>query len=250
MAFGFSVSGGIGRDTSGLRGSTVGGFCVRARGYVVKPRGGATRVMSQFNYNIYQDGEERSKRTVNPGERAVTLPKPLGLLLEEGSDGMVFVKEVTQGGSAADYPDEIRPGDVVVAVSATFGDEIWSTRGIGLDRVMKAIKVRSGSMVTLVLETPGELRMKQEEQARLAASRRDEARDKFGERQVLDPTSWTSSAPPQFDDQYATIETPLDSQLKEKLKAEIVAPYKQNWILWVSIASGILAIVMILVLGS
>ena len=37
--------------------------------------------------------------------------------------------------------------------SATFGDEMWSCRGVGLTRVLAAIKVRSGP-VRLVFESP------------------------------------------------------------------------------------------------
>ena len=32
---------------------------------------------------------------------------------------------------------------------------MWSTRGVGLNRVLAAIRVRSGATVKLVLETPG-----------------------------------------------------------------------------------------------
>lgn len=38
--------------------------------------------------------------------------------------------------------------------SATFGDEMWSTRGVGLNRVLAAIRVRSGATVKLVFESP------------------------------------------------------------------------------------------------
>lgn len=39
--------------------------------------------------------------------------------------------------------------------SATFGDEMWSTRGVGLTRVLAAIRVRAGNKVSLVLESSG-----------------------------------------------------------------------------------------------
>ena len=39
--------------------------------------------------------------------------------------------------------------------SATFGDDMWSTRGVGLTRVLAAIRVRSGATVKLVFESPG-----------------------------------------------------------------------------------------------
>jgi hypothetical protein len=51
---------------------------------------------------------------------------------------------------------KVREGDVVTMCSATFGNEMWSTRGVGLTRVLAAIRVRSGSTVKLALESPGE----------------------------------------------------------------------------------------------
>mmetsp|Transcript_20107 Transcript_20107/g.61004 ORF Transcript_20107/g.61004 Transcript_20107/m.61004 type:complete len:93 (+) Transcript_20107:364-642(+) len=40
--------------------------------------------------------------------------------------------------------------------SATFGDEMWSTRGSGLYSVMNAVKVRQGESVKLILESPND----------------------------------------------------------------------------------------------
>jgi DNA-binding MarR family transcriptional regulator len=40
--------------------------------------------------------------------------------------------------------------------SATFGDQMWSTRGVGLTRVLAAIRVRAGATVKLALESPNE----------------------------------------------------------------------------------------------
>jgi hypothetical protein len=59
--------------------------------------------------------------------------------------------------------------------SATFGDEMWSTRGVGLTRVLAAIRVRSGATVKLVFESPKTLAKKQSDtmkqiQAREAAA--------------------------------------------------------------------------------
>jgi len=47
----------------------------------------------------------------------------------------------------------LKKGDIVVMCSATFGDSMWSCRGAGRDRVVKAIAVRAGD-VSLVLEEP------------------------------------------------------------------------------------------------
>jgi folate-dependent phosphoribosylglycinamide formyltransferase PurN len=56
--------------------------------------------------------------------------------------------------------------------SATFGDELWSTRGVGLQRVLAAIRVRSGATVKLVLESPAESKQKKQ-----AATKQIQARE-------------------------------------------------------------------------
>ena len=62
--------------------------------------------------------------------------------------------------------------------SATFGDEMWSTRGVGLTRVLAAIRVRAGPTVKLVFESPNRYKKKAamtsqqrkaQEEARIAA---------------------------------------------------------------------------------
>ena len=44
--------------------------------------------------------------------------------------------------------------------SATFGDDMWSTRGVGLSRVLAAIRVRAGPTVKLVFESPSQYQKK------------------------------------------------------------------------------------------
>lgn len=200
-----------------------------------------------FNYNIYQDSEDRSKRQLTSADRAVSVQKPLGLVLEEGQDGMVFVAEMDPEGNAAET-GEINEGDILVAVSATFGEEVWSTRGVGLDRVMKSIRIRAGDFVTLVLESPSQLSKRKGFAARQAADRRSQARDKFGEREVLDPVSWTSTSNTTKGALYEDgdpEQAKIDDALKEKLKSEIAAPYEQNWILWIGAAIFALVILSV-----
>jgi len=55
---------------------------------------------------------------------------------------------------------QVKEGDIVTMCSATFGDEMWSTRGVGLSRVLAAIRVRSGATVKLVLESPSQTQKK------------------------------------------------------------------------------------------
>lgn len=218
----------------------------RRRQPVVAPAA-PTGPVAQYNYNIYQDSSDRSKRTVGADDRTVSIRKPLGLILEESQDGMVFVAEIDPEGNAAEEED-LSVGDIVVAVSATFGDEVWSTRGVGLDRVMKSIKVRSGPFVTLVLETPDQLAAKKVTAMANAADRRDKTREKFGSPEVLNPVSWTKQqeskgAVYDYSKDAEPSTNEIEAELKEKLRNEITAPYRQNWLLWIS--GGVFALVII-----
>merc|ERR1711918_109408 len=50
---------------------------------------------------------------------------------------------------------KIREGDEVTMVSATFGDEMWSARGVGKYRLEKSIAVRQGMTISFVVESRG-----------------------------------------------------------------------------------------------
>nr|UXY87630.1 hypothetical protein CcurKRNrm1_p100 [Cryptomonas curvata] len=159
-------------------------------------------VNAQYKYNIFQDGSDRAKRLVNNEERYAIIQKPLGIVLEEADDGMVCIAKISPNGNAANSGFDIRIGDIIVAVSATFGDEVWSTRGVGLEMVLKSIKIRSGDFVTLVLESPNENENLKNLAAENASQRRKDAREKFGSPVVLDPITLT----------------PLDKQRKDPNK--------------------------------
>jgi hypothetical protein len=148
-------------------------------------------VVNQYKYNIFLDGESRAKRIVTNEDRYAIVQKPLGIILEEINDGMVSVAKIDPTGNAAQSGFDIRVGDIVVAVSATFGDEVWSTRGVGLDRILKSIKIRSGDYVTIVLESPEENSELKETANENADKRRKDAREKFGSPVVLDPITLT-----------------------------------------------------------
>merc|ERR1712216_991711 len=146
---------------------------------------------AEYKYNIFLNGENRAKRIVTNEDRYAILQKPLGIILEEGDDGMVFIAKIDPAGNAAQSGFDIRVGDIITAVSATFGDEVWSTRGVGLDRVLKSIKIRSGDFVTLVLEGKDENNSLKTIAAKNAEERRKDAREKFGEPVLLDPITLT-----------------------------------------------------------
>jgi hypothetical protein len=110
------------------------------------------------NFNGQQESKltdfERSARDTGIGERKVTLRKPLGLVLDAKSNGDVYVKEVVKGGNGD--MNDVKVGDIVTMTSATFGGDMWSTRGVGLERVMRSIEVRAGPTVSLALQNKAE----------------------------------------------------------------------------------------------
>lgn len=105
----------------------------------------------------------RAMRQAGADERTVEIKLPLGLELDEDKDGNVFVKSIEPGGRA-EKTGKVFVGDIIAMASATFGDEMWSCRGVGLGRVLSTIKVRNTKPVKLVLEAPNE----QEEKKRRA----------------------------------------------------------------------------------
>merc|ERR1711924_566049 len=93
-----------------------------------------------------------------------------------GGNGDVYVKEVVKGGNAD--MNDVKVGDVVTMTSATFGNQMWSTRGVGLDRVMCSIEVRAGPTVSLGLQN------KQEQKSFLSNIFQDQ--DKIREERIED----------------------------------------------------------------
>lgn len=144
--------------------------------------------MSEFNKGESKDGKfvnpftgkstdilndaftrnNRAARSAGATDRVVEIRQPLGLELDEDAQGNVYVKRVTKGGRA-DKTGKVFEGDIVAMVSATFGDDMWSARGVGLDRVVKSIQVRNTKPVKLALEA----RSEQEEKRRQAIAFRE-----------------------------------------------------------------------------
>jgi len=126
----------------------------------------------------------KTKRSADINDRVVTLNKPLGVVLNQDENGNVYVETLAPRGNAA-RSGLVKEGDYVVMCSATFGDELWSTRGVGLSRVLNAIKVRSGNTVKLVFESPGDskkkalMTSKAAKAAEEAKQRAQEKRDKL-----------------------------------------------------------------------
>jgi len=116
----------------------------------------------------------RASRSASADDRVVELRRPLGLVLDEDDSGNVYVETVAPRGNAA-RTGLVKEGDIVVMCSATFGDQLWSTRGVGLTRVLAAIRVRAGATVTLVLESTDDRNRKVKVSAK-AAQKAEEAR--------------------------------------------------------------------------
>jgi len=131
--------------------------------------------------NLFGNTEESQKRRqalslrdAQAGDRKVTFRKPntaasallLGIKFREGFGKAVFIDKIIPGTEAGRLKQQgkIKEGDEVTMVSATFGDEMWSTRGAGKTRLEKSIAVRQGMTISFVLEQPGGSRKQTQQQ--------------------------------------------------------------------------------------
>lgn len=114
----------------------------------------------------------RASRSAGADENKVEMKRPLGLVLDEDDNGNVFVQTVAPKGNAA-RSGLVKEGDIVTMCSATFGDQMWSTRGVGLTRVLAAIRVRAGPTVSLVFESTTQRKVKGVEVAKQAEAAKD-----------------------------------------------------------------------------
>mmetsp|Transcript_26076 Transcript_26076/g.38566 ORF Transcript_26076/g.38566 Transcript_26076/m.38566 type:complete len:202 (+) Transcript_26076:143-748(+) len=112
---------------------------------------------SDFNGDFMR--RQRESRNADGDDNVVELRRPLGLILKEDKDGNVYVETIAPKGNAA-RAGGVKEGDVVTMCSATFGNDMWSTRGVGLTRVLAAIRVRAGNTVKLALESPNQTQQK------------------------------------------------------------------------------------------
>lgn len=131
----------------------------------VRPTGRPTPQTS-LNYNIFEGvqslfpsgGEEvdpdevgtRSQRAVDSNARLVECDLPLGVVFEEKDGGDIYVKDVDDRSSA--WRQGVRPGAQLTMISATFGDEMWTARKVGLTQFYTVLNSRFGSTIRLALE--------------------------------------------------------------------------------------------------
>merc|ERR1719253_1656229 len=88
----------------------------------------------------------------------------------------VFIDKIIPGtqADALKKKGKLKEGDEIVMVSATFGNEMWSARNIGKQRLEKSIAVRQGMFVEFVVESPSEKTLA----GRLAANQKAQAEAK------------------------------------------------------------------------
>jgi len=96
------------------------------------------------------DGERSAREADSSGGRIVECNMPLGIEFEERGKGDIYVKSVEQTSDA--WSQGIRPGAQLTFISATFGDEMWNTRGVGMTQFMTVLRSRFGSTISLKLE--------------------------------------------------------------------------------------------------
>lgn len=86
-----------------------------------------------------------SKTVIPEGEEEfleLDLNKPLGLKFKRGNDGGAYV--VANDPNVGNTDPRVMPGDKIVQISASFGEEVWEAQNFG--QIMYAIKTRSGSV--------------------------------------------------------------------------------------------------------
>lgn len=138
----------------------------------------------QFGY-LFGNNEESKRRrddlvlrTAPAGSNKLTFLKPpqsvqnpgkiLGIVFEQNIIGNIFVKKILPDTEAEKYKQQgkLSEGDEVVMVSATFGEEMWSCRGVGVQRLYSSLKVRAGGNVAFVFESKGKNTKRQAEAAK------------------------------------------------------------------------------------
>eukprot|EP00186_Timspurckia_oligopyrenoides_P000012 CAMPEP_0182441094 /NCGR_PEP_ID=MMETSP1172-20130603/45_1 /TAXON_ID=708627 /ORGANISM="Timspurckia oligopyrenoides, Strain CCMP3278" /LENGTH=210 /DNA_ID=CAMNT_0024635239 /DNA_START=63 /DNA_END=695 /DNA_ORIENTATION=+ len=135
---------------------------------------------------------------------SVKVNKPVGLVLEEMKSGAVLVSSVTETGNASKSETKILRGDWLIEVKDESGT-VTELRKAGLEKALESIQSSPGDSIEMVFE-----------------------------RQELVEDGYN----PGFD------KKKMDPQMQNRLKKEISAPYRQNWIL------VIVAIVAVLVISS
>lgn len=146
----------------------------------------AVRMINLFGNNeeSNQRRSDLSLRSAPVGSRKVQFRKPnsatqgimLGLKFRDTFGKGVIIDKIIDGTEAARLKRDgkIKEGDEIVMVSATFGDEMWSARGIGKMRLEKSIAVRQGMTISFVVEGKDDNSERRKKQMSAAQSKEKE----------------------------------------------------------------------------
>mmetsp|Transcript_71038 Transcript_71038/g.186255 ORF Transcript_71038/g.186255 Transcript_71038/m.186255 type:complete len:223 (-) Transcript_71038:198-866(-) len=132
-------------------------------GKAAQPAARAATSRTQMQYNLFElpnfggekfDEEEASTRSARVADtansRLVEVYLPLGINFEERNGGDIYIKDVDPESDA--YDQGVRGGAQLVMVSATFGDEMWNAKKVGMTQFMTVLNSRFGSTIQLALE--------------------------------------------------------------------------------------------------
>jgi len=103
-----------------------------------------------FLNNQDEEPGRQSSGDAEDASRVVEVSMPLGIDFEERDGGDIYIKAVDKSSDA--YAQGVRPGAQLVMISATFGDEMWNTRNVGLTQFFTVLNSRFGSTMKLALE--------------------------------------------------------------------------------------------------
>jgi len=121
--------------------------------YTQNPRPMHTLMLGEGEDGI-EGAPDASSAGLADDEFEVELERPLGVTVQEGANGRVFVQGCRAGGRAQEAG--VAPGDEIIGVSAIFGDAIWGCEGAGLDRVEGLIRSRQESVTLRLRHGTGE----------------------------------------------------------------------------------------------
>jgi hypothetical protein len=106
------------------------------------------------NLNDPDAGTNAAREADEATSRLIEVNMPLGIAFEEKGGGDIYIKEVDEASDA--FAQGVRPGAQLVMVSATFGDDMWNARGVGMTQLNTVIKSRFGATIKLALEKENE----------------------------------------------------------------------------------------------
>lgn len=129
----------------------------------VSPVRGAPRAPSKATMRVkvfdlvpsfFSKDEEDSAPEQSTEDEVVEVQMPLGIEFEERQGGDIYIKSVAEDSDA--WAQGVRSGIQLVEISATFGDEMWNTRGVGMTQFTTVVNSRFGGSIKLALLQTGE----------------------------------------------------------------------------------------------